>query len=124
MSKKEKEIKKETKEVKSVEQKLDTVTRRDGTQGVNNNATSRRYSKQAMAYSCGYDDTLNKQGPTPLKSTGGDKMLRKDKMRKIRKGIIKDPVTTDPEYVAAQKKYNSLKKSNPKLASKFRNKMN
>jgi len=45
MAKKEKETKKEVKEVKPVEQKLDTVTRRDGTQGVNNNATSRRYSK-------------------------------------------------------------------------------
>ena len=77
-----------------------------------------------MAYGCGYENTKNKQGPTPLKSTGGDKMLRKDKMRKIKKGIIKDPVTTDPEYVAAQKKYDSLKKVNPKSARKFRNKMN
>ena len=43
MSKKEKETKKEVKEVKPVEQKLDAVIRRDGSTTINNNATSRRY---------------------------------------------------------------------------------
>lgn len=42
MSKKEKKVVKKE-EVKTVEQKLDTVVRRDGSITVNNNATSRRY---------------------------------------------------------------------------------
>ena len=84
-----------------------------------------------MAHGCGYENTINKQGPTPLKSrggdkksTGGEKYMRKNKMRRIKKGIIKDPVTTNPEYLAAQKKYDSLKKANPELAREFKSKMN
>jgi hypothetical protein len=81
-----------------------------------------------MAYGCGYDDTLNKQGPSPLKlkekPSGGEKRMRKDKMKKIKRGIIKDPVTNDPAYLKAKKKYDQLKAVQDPTAERFRNQMN
>ena len=85
-----------------------------------------------MAHGCGYDDTLNKQGPSPLKlkekdpekPSGGEKRMRRDKMKKIKRGIIKDPVTNDPAYLKAKKKYDQLKAVQDPTAERFRNQMN
>ena len=74
-----------------------------------------------MSYKCGYSDTMNKAGGSPIYYKDPKKEVVKDSVPAYDPN--KDP-EKDPYYLKAQKKYDSLYKKNPKLAESFRIKKN